>query len=205
MNAKRSARRVAQQREAQHRARTRHMHDARTQRGCALHCSGHTSVHLQRSVYTVSTALSCAHSRALSVSRSTHAPHFLCAYRMAVLPLCCAASRLLLVLPCVQRYAAFFWTGLSRKPEEGAWLVLDGPLGDAETELDDEPAARSLCYSALSWRRWFLSWGIFLWIWRLLPPSFSPSFSLCLVSGFYCDLFCLSLFSSGTEGCTRRS
>ena len=69
MNAKRRARRVAQQREAQHSARTRHMHDARPQRGCAQHNSGHTTVHLQHSVYTVSTALSCVHSRALSVSR----------------------------------------------------------------------------------------------------------------------------------------
>ena len=81
MNAKRSARRVAQQREAQHSARTRHMHDARTQRGCALHYSGHTTVHLQHSVYTVSTALSCVHSRALSVPRfRTSSPRSACRF-----------------------------------------------------------------------------------------------------------------------------
>ena len=52
-----------------------HMHDARTQRGCALHYSGRATVHLQHSVYTVSTALSCVHSRALFVSRDPRTSH----------------------------------------------------------------------------------------------------------------------------------
>ena len=63
---------------------TCHQHDARTQRGCALHYSGHTTVHLQHSVHTVCTAPSCVHSRATCLEGPPHVPS--CVHMLS--PLC---------------------------------------------------------------------------------------------------------------------
>ena len=106
----------------------------------------------------------------------TVVPSFLEVHPLTALPLrvphdgsssvlCCGPSSFSCFLACSFPLPSSGLVCLGSPRKVRGWF-LDGPLGEAETELDDEPAARSLCCSALSWRRWFLSWRIFLWIRR---------------------------------------
>ena len=80
MNAKRSARREAQQREAQHSARTRNMHDAQAQHHSAQHRSAHTT----RCGHGVHCTMCCAQSCRLFSSSSCVVRWFgvCCSHRM---------------------------------------------------------------------------------------------------------------------------
>ena len=78
------------------------------------------TVHTQHTVSTESTSPMCVHSRAFFVSRSTHATHFRCSYRMGGSLVVCPVPDAL-CLASEQRYAAFLW-GSAR----GARGFLDG-------------------------------------------------------------------------------